>query len=575
MIEKADTFSSAMNKQNHTGSLYYPTLKSLFRRLIALFILLTFSSSLIADDISDTNKYAWSSNAGWFNFKSTHQQVTVYDDHLEGYLWAENVGWIRLGSHTGGGTFSYSNNANTTYGVNNDGSGNLSGYAWSPSIGWINFNPKDAQVTIDANNGDFDGYAWSENIGWIHFKNSTAGYKVTRVLNSPAAFSFIDQSNVFPHTLITSNSIKVSDINSNATISISNGEYEINGNGNWLSSNNTVAVNDTVKVRHTSSVSYSTITNTVLTIGAESDTFSSSTLAAPAPTPTKEPEPDPVPEPEIDPPAIDLSTPEAGEDSVLEQLQKTSEITGEDQILSLTQNPETNNLELALGKHSFEFKPVQVTQAPKGTEAGIYLSKDGTVELVTESGQLVTLQAEPKRLKEMVRTLKKLGIEITRGAYGAIRFTLDSQQRTTTSIWFSARAAINSSPVTDSEETRTGMISLPSSQLKNSAILAQQFYEDEVLYRQYLYPAPADWDSLKNTLNLVFDSINIDLEGYISLPLADKTYKALMDYSVISGDTNSRGELYFDTPGDKNNDGIIDYEVIYENGERQIIFILP
>ena len=130
-----------------------------------------------AANINSTNKWAWGTNVGWLNFNPTHGGgVTVYSDHLEGYVWAENIGWIRLGT-TGSGDPYYDNDAADSYGVNNDGNGNLSGYAWGTNVGWINFNPTHSQVTIDGD-GKFDGYAWGENVGWIHFQNSSPEYYV-------------------------------------------------------------------------------------------------------------------------------------------------------------------------------------------------------------------------------------------------------------------------------------------------------------------------------------------------------------------------------------------------------------
>jgi len=146
----------------------------------------------------------------------------------------------------------------------------------------VNFNSNNSQVTIDAATGDFDGYAWSEAVGWIHFQNAAPAYKVTRIDITPDAFSFSDQSSVSLSTLTSSDAITVSGINSNAVISISGGYYEINGSGTWTSANGTVANTNTVKVRHTSSASYSSEVNTILTIGGVSDTFSTTTQAAPS-----------------------------------------------------------------------------------------------------------------------------------------------------------------------------------------------------------------------------------------------------------------------------------------------------
>jgi LPXTG-site transpeptidase (sortase) family protein len=147
---------------------FYPAL--LFALLVTL---LVFNATYATVNIDAADKWAWGTNVGWLNFNDANGGVTVYDDHLEGYVWAENVGWIRLGTYTGGGAHTYANDAAATYGVNNDGNGNLSGYAWGTNVGWINFDPAHSQVTIDPATGQFDGYAWGENIGWIHFKNTT------------------------------------------------------------------------------------------------------------------------------------------------------------------------------------------------------------------------------------------------------------------------------------------------------------------------------------------------------------------------------------------------------------------
>ncbi|MDM8560653.1 hypothetical protein [Candidatus Parabeggiatoa sp. HSG14] len=52
--------------------------------LFSLLMLEAFADS----NIDPTDKYAWSTNSGWVNFKPTNSGVTVYDDHLEGYAWS-------------------------------------------------------------------------------------------------------------------------------------------------------------------------------------------------------------------------------------------------------------------------------------------------------------------------------------------------------------------------------------------------------------------------------------------------------------------------------------------------------
>jgi len=143
--------------------------------ILFLFCLSTAQSVWAAEgNVHETDKYAWSENTGWINFRPAHGGVSVYATHLEGYAWGENIGWIKLGSDNGG---PYFNTTADNWGVIYDGSGGLFGYAWSETAGWIRFHSYDSQVTIDSD-GVFDGYAWSENLGWIHFKDADARYQV-------------------------------------------------------------------------------------------------------------------------------------------------------------------------------------------------------------------------------------------------------------------------------------------------------------------------------------------------------------------------------------------------------------
>jgi hypothetical protein len=140
--------------------------------VVALMVLALLQVVEAAGSIDSTNKWAWSTNAGWINFNPSQGGVTVCADHLEGYAWAENLGWMRLGTFSGCTAHTYSNTSAGDYGVNRDSSGNLSGNAWCTNAGWVKFDPAFGGVTINPLTGTFDGYAWAENVGWIHFKGT-------------------------------------------------------------------------------------------------------------------------------------------------------------------------------------------------------------------------------------------------------------------------------------------------------------------------------------------------------------------------------------------------------------------
>ena len=90
----------------------------------------------------------------------------------------------------------------------------------------------------------------------------------------PDQFIFIDVNNVTPSSIVESNEITISWIDWPSPISITGGEYSING---WAYTSTpwTITNWQKVKVRHTTWIAYLATTNTTLTIGGVSDTFSS------------------------------------------------------------------------------------------------------------------------------------------------------------------------------------------------------------------------------------------------------------------------------------------------------------
>ncbi len=99
---------------------------------------------------------------------------------------------------------------------------------------------------------------------------------------TPNQFTFADQADVPLSTVIVSNTVTITGINAAAAISVSGGEYSVNGAA-FVSSPGTVVLGDQVRARHTSSSANSTAVNTLLTVDSISDTFTSTTLVAQGP----------------------------------------------------------------------------------------------------------------------------------------------------------------------------------------------------------------------------------------------------------------------------------------------------
>jgi hypothetical protein len=129
------------------------------------------------DPYENGSQYAYGANVGWVNFEpnvaDANAGAMVSSEGLTGYIWIPNIGWVSL---------SCSNTKScrrVSYGVVNDGAGNLSGYAWSANAGWISFSCENTEscknvdygVTIDSD-GVFHGWAYGQNVGWIHLQSS-------------------------------------------------------------------------------------------------------------------------------------------------------------------------------------------------------------------------------------------------------------------------------------------------------------------------------------------------------------------------------------------------------------------
>ena len=104
------------------------------------------------------------------------------------------------------------------------------------------------------------------------------------IVTIPATLpSFTPQTGLEVSTQALSNTVTITGINWPSAISVSGGEYAING-GPFLSTAGTVDNRDTVTLRQTSSASYGTRTDAVLTVGGVGSSFSVTTRVPVQPT---------------------------------------------------------------------------------------------------------------------------------------------------------------------------------------------------------------------------------------------------------------------------------------------------
>ncbi|MGA1933238.1 putative Ig domain-containing protein [Arcobacter sp. YIC-464] len=162
-----------------------------------------------------------------------------------------------------------------------------------------------SSATISIANGEYriNGGAWSTTAGTISNGDtlevrhtSSTSYSTNTISNvtiggtkisfvsttesdpfvadiTPNSFDLGYKKGITPGTTnVESNAITVTGVNTDTSISITGGEYQING-GSWTSIAGTVQNGDTVKVRTDASSNFSSDTEATLTIGGIEDTF--------------------------------------------------------------------------------------------------------------------------------------------------------------------------------------------------------------------------------------------------------------------------------------------------------------
>lgn len=115
-------------------------------------------------------------------------------------------------------------------------------------------------------------------VAWAGLTTQTISASPTATDTTPNAFSFTDQTNVALATTITSAPVTITGISSATLCSAATGTLDKNSSGSFATSQS-VANNETIRARHTSSASNSTAVNQLVTCGGVSDTFTSTTEA--------------------------------------------------------------------------------------------------------------------------------------------------------------------------------------------------------------------------------------------------------------------------------------------------------
>jgi len=158
--------------------------------------------------------------------------------------------------------------------------------------GTIHLNGTDYPTSVTVQAGDTftvshtssEDFSDSEGVEVTLGSYVTSFNSTTRTASTtPTPVTFTAQTDISPGLFATSNSVVLTGFDGNATLSVTDGEYQLNGTGNWSNSATNITAGTSIQLRTQASSGYYQTTDVVLTVNSSTFTFSVTTLAAPDP----------------------------------------------------------------------------------------------------------------------------------------------------------------------------------------------------------------------------------------------------------------------------------------------------
>ena len=230
----------------------------------------------------------------------------------------------------------------------------------------------------------------------------------------------------------------------------------------------------------------------------------------------------------------------------------------------------TGTLILVTGSEHIVLTPVSVTQAKAEQLTGIVQHPDGSVSFITESRREIVAQPAVEDVAALQTELQKLGLNTMQmDAEGTLKMPVNNQ------MYYVARPDKISNVASAFEPL--GLLFTASPWLKNNSLAVLHFMETEGILRrqQLLYPTAAHpselWQALRGIPGA--SAVTFNNNGTVMVKVNRQTYTAVFDYGVQPGAANHVPQMLF-IP-DQNGDGTEDIRMIYTNGDRQIMYLVP
>ena len=225
---------------------------------------------------------------------------------------------------------------------------------------------------------------------------------------------------------------------------------------------------------------------------------------------------------------------------------------------------------LSNGENSFLM--AITSTVPSNQPAGIEIRADGSIIFITNEGLIITMQPVVRNLSALKTELNQYGInQITEENNGNLSIPISANST------IIVRPALHSNPVWFAMPL--GLHYMPTFLPAITEVLFVYLDNNGQKQSQSLYPSAKYPGKLSQFLQNIsgVEQVIFENNGIISVTGNRFNFKGLISYAVeIEGTAiTGTGNIQFIETTDLNSDGADDFAVIYDNGDRQVIYRIP
>lgn len=219
--------------------------------------------------------------------------------------------------------------------------------------------------------------------------------------------------------------------------------------------------------------------------------------------------------------------------------------------------------------------PIRVYQAVEGQTAGVYTADDGSITIITDLGRAVVLQPaieNPQQLQDNLLAGDLKGFKSnTDGTVNIL---------SNTDLYLKVRPSKTTDITNYLEPLGFEAVSNSVQGQVNALFRYVQAFlnqSNEERRQQMFYPAAANQAELRIAIEAIpgvaENSVRFYNDGRMSLKLDKQTFFTLLDPTITQGLASKVTQLVL-IP-DMNGDGSDDVRITYQNGEEQLLYVVP